>query len=356
MKDLLAREIFRVGTWNGQSFTEDDLEGIARSFRELNDIHHVPLKFGHDDDQPITSGQPAIGWISKVYVKGQKLLADFANVPNVVFDAIQSKLYRTVSVELLKNVTINGMKHANVLDAVALLGATQPAVSGLDDLAGLTMSRLSLKSVSRVCFSFDIFDDNKEDDMSGVTQADMENAIQKAMEPFQKKIDALTLENSELEKKFTKATEERDEFKKKAEGAEEAETKTKVDAARTAVAEVFEAAVKAKTITPAQREVYEKNFGVDDDEQVVKIDVADIKVVLGIKEDKKKMDDTSKSFSKDVDDDDLAPDEKVAMFTRRYMSEHDVTKYTDAQQRVLEGDPKLAREYANMNGTLGGAS
>src|SRR5690606_25974082 len=100
MPELRDREIFAVGKWNGLEFTEADLDDIVANFDRLKDIHKVPLKFGHNDEQPITDGQPAIGWVSRVYRKGKKLLADFSDVPSVVVEAIKKKLYRTVSVEL----------------------------------------------------------------------------------------------------------------------------------------------------------------------------------------------------------------------------------------------------------------
>ncbi len=127
-------EIFAVGTWNGYPFTVEDLEAIAANFEALKEVRKVPLKLGHDEDQPLTDGMPALGWVDKVWVEGEKLLAHFIDLPDVVGDAIASRAYRTVSVELDMDARHKGQDYKYVLSGVALLGATLPAVNNLADL------------------------------------------------------------------------------------------------------------------------------------------------------------------------------------------------------------------------------
>lgn len=141
LHSLKGAEIFSVGTHNGLSFSEDDVLGIADAFTVLNLGARVPLKFGHNDEQPMTDGQPALGWVERVWVDGGKLLADFVGMPSVVFNAVKNGLYKHVSVELLQNYSRNGASHPWVLDAVALLGADIPAVRELKDLQALAMAR-----------------------------------------------------------------------------------------------------------------------------------------------------------------------------------------------------------------------
>ena len=143
--DLKGAEIFSVGTWNGLEFTTEDLQAIAASFTELALAGRVPLKFGHNDEQPVTDGQPALGWVERVWTEGGKLLADFANMPTVVFDAIKAQLYKFVSVELWQDAERDGSSYPWVLSAVALLGADEPAVGNLKDLAALTMRSTGLR-------------------------------------------------------------------------------------------------------------------------------------------------------------------------------------------------------------------
>lgn len=128
-------EVFAPGTWNGLTFTRADLDDIARNFVALNPYHKVPLKLGHNTKQPLTDGQPALGWVSNVYVgTGDKLFAVAMDVPTVVMNAIKSKLYRKVSIELDIDVQHKGKFYRYVLSGVALLGAEIPAVNVLADL------------------------------------------------------------------------------------------------------------------------------------------------------------------------------------------------------------------------------
>lgn len=134
-------EIFSLGTHNGMEFKDADLDAIVSSFDALNKASRVPLKFGHNDAQPITDGQPALGWVEQVRRVGAKILADFTDVPTIVFEAIRKGLYKQVSIELLKDFSREGSRYPWVLDAVALLGADIPAVKGLRDLQTLMMAR-----------------------------------------------------------------------------------------------------------------------------------------------------------------------------------------------------------------------
>ena len=100
----------------------------------------VPLKLGHNDEQPVTDGQPALGWVTAMEVVGDKLVADFDHIPPVLMEAFDKKLYRNVSIELDFDVVHKDTAYDFVITAVALLGADMPAVNVLNDLGAL-MSR-----------------------------------------------------------------------------------------------------------------------------------------------------------------------------------------------------------------------
>lgn len=133
MKRLEGVEIFAVGTWNYQKFTREDLQDIARNTSALmaKSNHRPPLKLAHDPEQPLAGeeGDLALGWAENLRVQGDKLLADFANVPDIVAQAIDATLLRGVSVEM-RYIEEFGW----VLTAVALLGADLPAVKTIQDL------------------------------------------------------------------------------------------------------------------------------------------------------------------------------------------------------------------------------
>jgi hypothetical protein len=97
---------------------------------------------GHDGEQPlaIASGYPALGWPTRLYREGKKLLADLADVPQVVADLIARKAYRRISASWWPDggkVGIASAAGKPVLRHVGLLGADLPAIKTLEDVKAL---------------------------------------------------------------------------------------------------------------------------------------------------------------------------------------------------------------------------
>ncbi|HUV84407.1 MAG TPA: hypothetical protein VMV86_01795 [Methanosarcinales archaeon] len=136
MKDV---EIFSVGTWNGDSYTEKDLDDMVNSFEEIGKDIKPYVKLGHNKKQKMlqVDGMPAAGWIVNLKRKGEKLLADFSGIPKKIKELIEKKAYGRFSSEIYWNLNLNNKKHRRVLRAVALLGADTPAVSNLNDFINL---------------------------------------------------------------------------------------------------------------------------------------------------------------------------------------------------------------------------
>lgn len=137
-------EVLSVGTWNGDTFTRADLREIAANFTRLRQHLRVPLKFGHADGQTLlgqADGDPALGWVSALDVRGDRLVATFSHVPLLVHQAVETGLYRHVSSEIAYQVTFQGEQIGKVLVGVALLGADLPAVSNLADLGAYLSAR-----------------------------------------------------------------------------------------------------------------------------------------------------------------------------------------------------------------------
>ena len=142
-EEITGREIFKTGTYYGRKYTEEDLDTIAKNTNELIAAgkHRAPSKLGHDDAQTFAkiNGLPAVGWVSRVFRKGASLFADFVDVPKLVAEAIQKKLYNSVSSEIYLDEHAKrefGVK-GPVLRAVAWLGADVPKVKGMTPLAAL---------------------------------------------------------------------------------------------------------------------------------------------------------------------------------------------------------------------------
>lgn len=282
-KSLTGAEIMAVGTWNEIPFTAGDLDQIAAAFSGLSLAGRVPLKFGHglhDTDQPFREGLPALGWVDRVYRQGEKLLADFSNIPSVVYDAIRKGMYRFVSVELLKNVQAGTRVLPWVLDAVALLGADQPAVGTLKDLQALTMKRgPQLRSSARVAFRRDtkLFS-------TGGPKAMTEDEV-KAL--LKKQADELTANfTSALKAETTKIQATADQ---QIADAKAAAAKDKAEAHRSLIKAKFESAVKAEALLPAKRESFYKFNRVDDDASVIQIKLEDVDAYITEYADKAKL-------------------------------------------------------------------
>lgn len=348
MNDLKGKEIFAVGKWNNIEFSAEDLDDIVANFDSLAEKHKVPLKFGHNNEQEITDGQPAIGWVEKIYRQGNKLLADFASVPNVVMEAIKKKLYRTVSVELLFNVDNKGSKYNHVLDAVAILGADQPAVHSLEDLDKLMATRTAFTGGHSICFS--TVKGNKEDTSTpnedeehSMDKKEVEALIASALKPLEEANATLTTENKDLKEKLDAST-----AKEKKRADKEAEQK--IAASRKAVTEILDQAVKDKKMTPALRTTYSEQIGVADDERVVEIDLEQVKIMCSATTGE---DDTQQGKTGDDDEDHDDIEDVGARFvqmTHDYQAKHNVKEFSVAFNRVAAANPKLHREYLNSNG------
>lgn len=214
MPELKNVEIFAEGTWNGNVITQDVLKNIVSAFQATKSYVKPVLKLGHNDEQELLKkdGLPAAGWVSNVYISGKKLLADFVDIPDKIYELIKRKAYRKVSVEIFNGYSFDGKTYPNLLGAVALLGADIPAVMTLSDI--MDRYRLDPKTFSNETDKVDIKvftkDLVEEKEMPDKDKIDQKNAdIEKRLLVFEKKFDEAQKEKDDLKKQF-------DEYKKKA--------------------------------------------------------------------------------------------------------------------------------------------
>jgi len=139
-------EIARAGTFEAQTgrvtFTTKDFEEAERACKELEGKHDAPIKLGHDEHQKLLQedGYPNAGFVENVRRKGNKLLADLVDVPEVVAELIRNGRYNARSLEAMRNLEITGKKWPFVITGLALLGAELPAVDSLRDVAAVYAS------------------------------------------------------------------------------------------------------------------------------------------------------------------------------------------------------------------------
>lgn len=152
-------DIFAVGKWNKDKYSAIDLQEMIQNFNALKDVVKPPAKIGHSEDQTLLKkeGLPAAGWVDKLKLVGDKVVASFKDVPKVIKDLIDKKAYKRVSAEIYptyKN-PVDGKIYKNVLRAVAFLGSDIPAVETLSDISALYSSK-DTDGVEYKIYSFDL--------------------------------------------------------------------------------------------------------------------------------------------------------------------------------------------------------
>jgi len=247
MQHELNAEIFAVGKWNGIDVTPTMLKELETNFTALGDILDVPLKFGHNDEQPLKDGELALGWIDKVWIEGQKLFAHFKGIPKVVYDAIDKELFKNVSIEALFDVTHKGQDYGTVLTAVALLGVDMPAVNTLADLK----TYMTAKNTSFSTFAT----------FSKKPTVDMRNGIMPMTTEEQAEFDrlkaanlALTGINADNGVKMAEFSAEQTTLKTELDALKKEGVEKEFSAAKQKVTDSLEALVKAGKIAPAKRD------------------------------------------------------------------------------------------------------
>lgn len=119
-------DIARVGTFTAGStgqkvtFTSSDFDRLIHDFDEK--IRRIPLVFGHPKDNA-----PAYGWVESLRRAGHTLQAKFKQVHNDVKSLVRNGNFKNISISISPDLSF--------LHHVGLLGATQPAISGLREVS-----------------------------------------------------------------------------------------------------------------------------------------------------------------------------------------------------------------------------
>lgn len=218
-KDIKGVDIFAAGKWNGDEFTEKDLDAMVANFEKTK--KHIPpfLKLGHDNEQALlkAEGLPSAGWVEKIYRVGNKLKADFRDVPAKIYDLIEKGAYRKVSIELFQGLEILEQKFNYLIGAVALLGAETPGVMVLDDILaryGLKDYDKRIKSFTDGAESVKIYEyENETQKGGGVPDKDLIDA-KATIKDLEAKLEAASKDLAKFKKNDEKANKELEQAKK----------------------------------------------------------------------------------------------------------------------------------------------
>lgn len=339
-------EILAPGKWHGVTggavdVKDTNLQQIVSSFSSLKDLLTVPLKFGHNKEQKMTDGQPAIGWVDSVWVNDAgKLMAKFVDLPDIVFNALSKKLYRNVSVEFLQDVTHKGNNYGTVLTAVALLGADMPAVNTLSDLQTYMSADSGIKFGARVELSVKNGSIKLEDkNMDELEKAKAEVERLKALATAQSEAINLSAKNETA--KDAKIAE----LTAKVEADAEASKKVEFSRRKDAVEADLEDLVKNKIITPAKRDSLLTEFTAETADKV-EFALSNFKDMVPASKDE---DSSVNSKGKtDMNEEGQLPDEIVTLRANTLVAKNKIS-FGAAVNLVLAEDPKLAVEYRDQN-------
>lgn len=217
MKTIQDVEIFASGMWNGDRFTDDDLNQIVESFKKTKDKLRPYVKIGHGDSQNLLSKDelPKAGVIENVRKVGSKLIADLVQVPKKVFEVVKRKAFDKISSELFVNIDISGERHPFALKAVALLGGETPAVHDLNSIMDL--------------FCYEGIAIGYSDNTNNSKEYDFEQSYfnKKEEEGFSMNPEELTRQNARLEAKIKSFQDENAELSDEIKKAEEVQKQYK---------------------------------------------------------------------------------------------------------------------------------
>jgi len=111
-----------------RDFSVKDLKEVAESYDPV--IHEAPVRVGHEDSDKV----PSFGWVKGFKMDGKKLYADVEFTPEMS-EMIRNGNYRKVSISMYSPESgINPTPGKWSARHLAVLGATPPAVKGLEQL------------------------------------------------------------------------------------------------------------------------------------------------------------------------------------------------------------------------------
>ncbi len=356
-KAIQEVEIMRTGTFTpggaakGRkvTITETDLEQMVSSFNELVPVGGFTpvLKLGHAEAQRFIgqgSGAPNLGIIEKIWREGAKVLANFINVPDAVVDLIRQKRFNNVSVEIVPSLEFDGKTFANVLTAVALLGAELPAVKGLKELSAAVFTQATVTPIEADnTVSYEWETDPMPD--TKLTQEQHESLLEAAVSK------AVAVAKAEFAAETEKLTAERDEAREAVKTVKAEYSDYTAEVARAEAETMVDTAIKAGKLLPKQKDAamaFASNltgtvkFG-DEDKPMAAL-FADF---LGAMPSKVDLKENGTGSTEEGDDNTYADAGlKVDALARKAMVENDKLSYADARSLVLENDADLKSAYS----------
>jgi hypothetical protein len=267
-------EITEAGKYNGVPITEKDLDEMIQNFDNGVTEPYITIDHSPDATAQFKDALKALslGFVSKLWRQGGKLLANFKQVPKQLAELIEAGPLKKKSIEFYKKyLHADGSKYENVLQGVTFHGANgSPAVTTLSDFLRMFKNELSEIEQDTINQTITLKDeDNKKGE---IHMSDMTITKEEYSQLTQFKVDSekLSTELTELKATNQKLEEQMVEFKTISEKLEKTESeltalkKANEDAAEKREANEAESyidsQIEAGILQPAVKELYLKNY------------------------------------------------------------------------------------------------
>lgn len=260
LKSIQGVEVFAAGNWNGDDYSVQDLDEMVRAFTENQLTLKPSLKLGHSSDQKLLQkdGYPSAGWVSRLYRSGSKLIADFVDIPNKVYELISRKAYRKVSSEIYWNIDVNGKKYKRLLSAVAFLGEDMPAVGCLDDILSLyglrKVDNPMLYAIKKSGSTLKEYEFNPSLEVIGMTKSESEIKLEYELKEVSEKLSARESSLKEHEETLSAKEKELEDLKKFKAEADKKAFEAELKAKELALDASVDALEKEGLVTPSMKE------------------------------------------------------------------------------------------------------
>lgn len=262
-KEIKDVEILHTGKFKGKEYTEKDLDMFIDNFKSK--VSEPVLTIDHDESLTKKVANEfkvvALGYVSDLRRMGNKLIADFKQVPKLIAELIEAGPLKQRSIEFFKTFRdAQGKLYNNVLTGVTFFGNGIPAVAGMSDLMNFFKTKIPNGEQSD---NVGEYSDEKEsinfksmeDDMDNVTMTKAEyetllkfktdaEKIQLKADDLEAQLETFKASEADLKAKLEVANKVVDEF-----------SKFKADTLKSEAEGYIDSQINAKKLLPKFREM-----------------------------------------------------------------------------------------------------
>ena len=272
-KNMEGVEVLEAGTFKGITTTEADIDEMINNFDNQVTEPYLTIDHSHFATSQFKDALQALslGFVESMKRNGNKLVANFKQVPKQVAELIEAGALKKKSIEFYKKyVHADGSIYKNVLQGVTFHGANgSPAVTTLSDFVNLYKNDLTEKTQDNEnkVITFGSNEPKKENQMAKIeiekqeydsllkmkNDSDIANSELETLKTenadLTKSVDDIKAEKIELEKSKT----EFEKYKKDVEDDKVVELKKEAE-------DYINKQIENKKVTPASKYLYIEQY------------------------------------------------------------------------------------------------